>query len=657
MVETGKILNGRYEIVRLIAEGGMGAVYEGRDLKFGGGPVALKRCLMTGEAMQRAFVREAELLANLSHPGVAKARDLFAEPDGQYLVMELIPGNDLEQMLSDLGGPVPTEVALEWVDQALDALCYMHKRQPPVIHRDIKPSNLKLTPSGHIMLIDFGLAKGNGTTSLAGYSANFAPLEQLQGDGTDARSDLYALGATLYRLLTGRAPESALDRVKQIAKYQRDPLLSVHTINSHVPMVVADVIRDAMALEPEDRLQSADEMRRRLREAGDSMSPSFQWAHATTEYDQLVEKNSRGRSVANTGKSTIPFTERLGQATSRANSTPGVVTASQLAARTNKTAPSYAGATPSIPPSPASQIAVEASHNRPKSANGKYILASGCLVTLLFLGVGGASYKNWRAGQAQVQQSAIAQAKDAPQQEDSLKVAVQQLVEQPAQAETQDAANQEDLKQKQAEDQASLETARRRREAAMREAERQKQIASAREAERLKQEAAIRETERLRQEAAAAREAERLRQEAAARETEKLRQEAAAAREAERQRHEAAARELEKQKSAWEAERLKAAREAEKQKAAWEAERLKVARDAERQRKESAAREADAAKQKEKADAASRKSEKEAKDFKEEKKQKKRDEEKYEEKRRVGVGLRVGGSILGGIIRSRQNKP
>src|SRR5262245_41220276 len=170
MLQRGIILNQRYEIVRLIAEGGMGVVYEGRDLKFGGSPVAIKRCLMTGEAIQRAFVREAELLANLSHPGVAKARDFFAAPDGQYLVMEFIPGSDFGQFLSDRGAPVSTKVALEWIDQVLDALNYMHGMRPPVIHRDIKPSNLKLAPSGHVILIDFGLAKGTGTTSLAGYS-------------------------------------------------------------------------------------------------------------------------------------------------------------------------------------------------------------------------------------------------------------------------------------------------------------------------------------------------------------------------------------------------------------------------------------------------------------------------------------------------------
>ena len=317
MIQTGTVLNGRYEIVRLIAEGGMGAVYEGRDQKFGGGPVAIKRCLMTGESMQRAFTREAELLANLSHPGVAKARDLFAEADGQYLVMEFIPGRDLEQVLEERGGPISTEIALEWMDQVLDALSYMHGRRPPVIHRDIKPSNLKLTPSGHLMLIDFGLAKGNGTTSLAGYSVNFAPLEQLQGEGTDPRSDLYALGATMYRLLTGRAPESSLDRVKLIAKHHCDPLVSAHLVNPQVPESVAEVIRDAMALDLEDRLGSANEMRERLRQAGGDLALNYSMASAPTLCDLQTERLSRPGSAFAHGRATSPASEKFPSASSK----------------------------------------------------------------------------------------------------------------------------------------------------------------------------------------------------------------------------------------------------------------------------------------------------------------------------------------------------
>lgn len=646
MVQTGTVLNGRYEIVRLIAEGGMGAVYEGRDLKFGGGPVAIKRCLMTGEAMQRAFTREAELLANLSHPGVAKARDLFAEPDGQYLVMEYIPGSDLEQILNERGRPIALENALEWADQVLDALSYMHGRRPPVIHRDIKPSNLKLTPSGHIMLIDFGLAKGNGTTSLAGYSVNYAPLEQLQGEGTDPRSDLYALGATLYRLLTGRAPESALDRVKLLAKAHRDPLVSAHLINPLIPESVAQIIQHAMAIEIEDRLPSAIEMRDRLRQAGGFLALNYQSASAPTQYDQFTEKLPNMGSVLASGRSTIRFDGNVLSTTPSLNrSVPPVSVVS--------------GASSSQPVVEASQpvrsTVVNTVHEQAVAASspaargrsvGKYVVATCCLVSLLFLGVAANGYRNWRNAKTIEQQ---------PQAEQL--AATLQPAQIPVQAspspEPQHLVSQPQNEQKAVDDSAALEIARRK---ALREAELQRQEAI-REANRMKQEAAMREAERLKQEAAM-REAERQKHELAAREldkqkaaweAEKLRQQLMA-REAERQKQDAAAREHEKQKAAWEAERQKAARESEKQLAALEAERLKAAREAEKQRQESAARAAAYAKQQEKATAAAKKAEKEAKEAKEAKKQKKDEEEKKE----AHTGVRVGVSILGGILGRRR---
>src|SRR5262245_47086252 len=501
MLQTGIILNQRYEIVRLIAEGGMGAVYEGRDLKFGGSPVAIKRCLLTGEAMQRAFVREAELLANLSHPGVAKVRDLFVEPDGQYLVMEYIPGRDLEEILNDRGAAIPTEEALGWMDQTLDALIYMHSQRPPVIHRDLKPSNIKLTPSGHVMLIDFGLAKGNGTSSLVGYSANYAPLEQLHGGGTDAQSDLYSLGATMYRLLTGQAPESSLSRVKQLAKDQRDPLLRVNAINNQVPAVVAQVIWDAMALEREDRLQSAGEMRRRLREASKSRASNVQQLYTPTEVVQGAENNS-----------SVPKGNT--EASSIAQPTVG---SPQKSSITNAPVVSL----------PAGPGAIEACKTGVKNVKVKPVLVFACLVMLLFSTVAGICYKNWQI--ASSQRLEAERYEKLRRQEDQLKAAERgtagqgQQAEQwgPAdrgaarqgqQAEQRGPADQGAARQKQADDQAA------------REAERLRQEAAAREAERLRQEDAAREAERQRQEAAAE-EAERKRQEAEAGEAEKKRQE------------------------------------------------------------------------------------------------------------------------------------
>src|SRR6201999_954388 len=132
--------------------------------------------------------------------------------------MQFIPGDDLSQMIARKQGPFPPDQVLLWGDQLLDALDYLHTQDPQVIHRDIKPQNLKLTARGQIILLDFGLAKGtplqvsrvSSSGSIFGYTPSYAPLEQIHGTGTDERSDLYSLAATLYALLTGGPPPDAL---------------------------------------------------------------------------------------------------------------------------------------------------------------------------------------------------------------------------------------------------------------------------------------------------------------------------------------------------------------------------------------------------------------------------------------------------------------
>src|SRR5262245_53618442 len=138
----------------------MGAGYEGIDERLGH-KVALKQTLVVGEAGERAFEREARVLAGVRHPALPAVTDFFAEERGRFLVMQHIPGKTLAELAEERGGPFPVSAVLAWADELLAALEYLHGRQPQVLHRDIKPSNLKLTAEGEVVLLDFGLAKGS----------------------------------------------------------------------------------------------------------------------------------------------------------------------------------------------------------------------------------------------------------------------------------------------------------------------------------------------------------------------------------------------------------------------------------------------------------------------------------------------------------------
>lgn len=279
MLAPDTVLQSRYRIVRKLSAGGMGTVYEAIDLRFNS-QVALKETHFTEEALRKQFEREAHLLYKLRHPAIARVIDHFVEGEGQFLVMDYIEGEDLSEKLEVKGGAFPVEEVLTWGDQLLDALSYLHKQNPPIIHRDIKPQNLKLTDTGQIILLDFGLAKGfagqisrvTTSGSIFGYTPNYAPLEQIHGTGTDARSDIYSLAATLYHLLTGKVPPDALSRAMALTNEQPEPLHPANAVNPNVPSEVASVLQKAMAQNANKRFSSAAEMRQTLRDASQSIS-------------------------------------------------------------------------------------------------------------------------------------------------------------------------------------------------------------------------------------------------------------------------------------------------------------------------------------------------------------------------------------------------
>ncbi|WP_374686768.1 bifunctional serine/threonine-protein kinase/formylglycine-generating enzyme family protein [Promineifilum sp.] len=260
-MNTGDVLQNRYRIVRQVGQGGFGAVYRAWDtsLKL---PVAVKENLDTGPTAQRQFEQEAILLANLSHPGLPRVTDHFVVPgQGQYLVMEFVEGKSLGDMLNERGGPLGEAEVLPWLRQLCDALEYLHSRTPPVIHRDIKPQNVIITAEGRAVLVDFGISKRfdpNQATTIGAraITPGFSPPEQYGQGKTDARSDIYALGATFYALLTGQEPPESVHLIGGSAA-----LPSPRQINPALSRGMEAVILDAMNPHIGLRLPSAAALR------------------------------------------------------------------------------------------------------------------------------------------------------------------------------------------------------------------------------------------------------------------------------------------------------------------------------------------------------------------------------------------------------------
>lgn len=266
---AGTLLAGRYLVEGILGAGGMGTVYRAADARLGGRHWAVKE--MSGpqpgdpdhDACLRGFRAEAELLASLHHPRLPRVVDYFEWSGREHLVMDLVAGRDLRRVLEEDGPPEP-EVALRWAISVLGVLEYLHSRRPPVVVRDLKPSNLVLTPGGEIVLVDFGIARTllpdarTATMARGVGSPGYAPPEQYARGNTDPRSDLYALGATLYHLLTGREPTESVRVAAGLAEWEPP---SRHRV---LPPGTDQVLRRAMASRMEERPPDAAALRREL---------------------------------------------------------------------------------------------------------------------------------------------------------------------------------------------------------------------------------------------------------------------------------------------------------------------------------------------------------------------------------------------------------
>jgi len=266
MLKIGDILEERYEIRSVLGKGGYGTVYEvyHRNLQR---PCAIKELLHRGDPdFLNGFEQEARLLAGLNHPALPKVTDSFIEGDGFYFVMEYVPGEDLgAYILRQQNSMIEDEAdALRLIAPVLDALEYLHSHLPSIIHRDIKPANIRVTLAGAVYLVDFGIAKlydpsSRTSTSARAVTPGYSPLEQYQGGGTtDPSSDIYALGATLYYMLTGVVPPDAVQRIRL------DSLVPITKLNHNTSLNLAAVISRMMALYQDHRIQDIPSLRQAL---------------------------------------------------------------------------------------------------------------------------------------------------------------------------------------------------------------------------------------------------------------------------------------------------------------------------------------------------------------------------------------------------------
>ena len=265
-LRRGTILNDRYRIKKSFSQGGFGAVYLAQDLTNGVVCAVKENLDNSPNGVLGNFLREASMLYNLRHPNLPKVWDHFVIPgEGQYLVMEYIEGRSLDDILEENGKPLPEYQVVPWISQVCDALTYLHSQSPPIIHRDLKPSNIRITPENKAVLVDFGIAKfydefSRTSTVARAVTPGYSPLEQYGIGKTDERSDVYALAATVYRLLTMKTPSPSVD----IAAGTSGTPVSARDINPKVSRGISNAIQRAMRLRVKDRTQSIAQFNKEL---------------------------------------------------------------------------------------------------------------------------------------------------------------------------------------------------------------------------------------------------------------------------------------------------------------------------------------------------------------------------------------------------------
>ncbi|MGB7555089.1 MAG: serine/threonine-protein kinase, partial [Candidatus Korobacteraceae bacterium] len=297
MTEPVRKQIGDYEIIRELGHGGMGQVFLVRNLisdRIEAMKVLLPDLANQGDLAAR-FMREIKLLASLDHPNIAALRTAFSANNQFIMIMEYVEGDTLAHRLER--GPFPPAEALNYIDQVLAALSYAHAQG--VIHRDIKPANMMLTPRGVLKLMDFGIARSGNDLGLTVTGTTLGSLdymspEQVQSQPTDARSDLYAVGVSLYEMVTGKRMFSATSSYSIMEAHIKETPRPPIEVQASLPKPLSDLIVMAVAKNPAERFQTADAFRNALSQIRESCG------------SQGLEKNAVGNATTITGAQAVP---------------------------------------------------------------------------------------------------------------------------------------------------------------------------------------------------------------------------------------------------------------------------------------------------------------------------------------------------------------
>ncbi len=337
MLVNNKVLRGRYRIIQPLGQGAASSVYEAYDSERETN-VALKEILIDlekvaniaqREKIKHDFANQAKILAKVKHESLPQVRGYFAEVDRHYLIMELVDGTDVSEMLAKGEGSAALTEVTNWADQLLDTLDYLHTFTPSIVHHDINPANVKLTSRGKIKLLGFDITNGTDAESnvtvknQAAIVLNYLPLEhivrisdqasrkkltdnysdrlkKILTQPVDAQGDIYALGATIYYLLTAQIPVDALERTLEVWAENPDPLPTAQTVNPEIPIEVSDVLVKALEIERENRFESAMQMRQSLQAA-------------VKKAKERTAEESKNREVAATREAFLAEEKRLEQ--------------------------------------------------------------------------------------------------------------------------------------------------------------------------------------------------------------------------------------------------------------------------------------------------------------------------------------------------------